>query len=262
MTLLHQPLAGAPFEPYGGPPGRLDVADVVTTANSTSIAAGLCVAEGGPLVYRVDYDAVVIALDDKLVWEDACGPQALGPGDIVWLPEGAQNSYWSTATSHFFYTTWPVDWAGIVGWQAGRDVKDLANQSGPRGSFEGIGVYRRAEALFHPFPAASGHVELAPVLGPGSGVSMAAGLIALEAAATTLTLQWDAALVALDDAFWLEAEGRRTQAARGDLFWLPQGTTATLGSHESACIGYVNAPVDWAERLAWAPEGPGRLRRA
>ena len=142
------------------------------------------------------------------------------------------------------------------------DVKDLANQSGPRGSFEGIGVYRRAEARFHPFPAASGHVEVAPVLGPGSGVSMAAGLIALDAAATTLTLQWDAALVALDDAFWLEAEGRRTRAARGDLFWLPQGTTATLGSHESACIGYVNAPVDWAERLAWAPEGPGRLRRA
>ena len=33
---LHQPLAGAPYEPYGGPPGRLDVADLVTTANSSA----------------------------------------------------------------------------------------------------------------------------------------------------------------------------------------------------------------------------------
>ncbi|MDA0219470.1 MAG: hypothetical protein O3B22_07780 [Proteobacteria bacterium] len=250
---LHQPLAGAPYEPYGGPPGRLDVADLVTTANSSSIAAGLCIAEGGPLVYRVDYDAVVIALDHDLVWEDASGPQKLTPGDIVWLPNGAQNSYWSTATSHFFYTTWPVNWAQIVGWQAGRDVKDLANQGGPKGSFAGIGVHRAADAVFHPFAADGGGITLAPVLGPDDGVSMAAGLIALESAATTLTLQWDAALVALDDNLRLEVDGIGTTVAAGGLLWLPEGTTATLGSSGKACVGYVFAPVDWAARIGWRP---------
>jgi len=250
---LHQPLTSAPYEPYGGPPGRLDVADVVTTANSTSIAAGLCIAEGGPLVYRVDYDAVVIALDHDLVWEDARGPQALKPGDIVWLPNGAQNSYWSTATSRFFYTTWPVNWAQIVGWQAGRDVKDLANQGGPQGNFDGIGVHRAADAAFHPIPATTGRIEVAPALGPDSGASMAAGLMRLDAATTTLTLQWDAALVALDDGFWLETSGERTSARRGDLLWLPRGTTATLGSDGPAAVGYVFSALDWAERFGWAP---------
>lgn len=249
-TVLHQPIASAPFEPYGGPPGRLDVADVVTTANSTSIAAGLCIAEGGPLVYRVDYDAVVIALDDDLVWEDASGPQALKAGDIVWIAEGAKNAYWSTATSRFFYTTWPVDWAGIVGWQAGRDVKDLANQGGPEGSLEGIVVHRRADARFTELASRSGRARLAKVLGPRQKVSMAAGLIGLDSATLDLTLTWDMALVVLDGAVRLEAPDRRIDPQHGDLLWLPQGAAVSLVGEGEATLGYVAWPVDWADPIA------------
>ena len=252
-SILHQPIATAPFEPYGGPPGRLDVADVVTTANSTSIAAGLCIAESGPLVYRVDYDTVVIALDDALVWEDSQGPQALKAGDVVWIAEGAKNSYWSTGTSRFFYTTWPVNWAEIVGWEAGRDVKDLANQGGPEGDLAGIRVVRRAGAAFAPFPCRQGAAALAQLLGPGDGVSMAAGLAELDDAAIPLTLAWDAALVVLDGTVWVEDVGGRVTPEAGDLLWLPEGASVTLGSTGKARLGYVCAPVDWAQRAGWTP---------
>jgi len=251
--ILHQPISTAPFEPYGGPPGRLDVADVVTTANSRSIAAGLCIAEGGPLVYRVDYDAVVVALDDELVWEDAAGPQALKAGDVVWIPEGARNSYWSTGTSRFFYTTWPVNWAEIVGWEAGRDVKDLANQGGPKGSLDGILVRRRADASFRRFARDGGAVDMAELLGPGPGISMAAGLARLDRAAMTWTTPCDQALVALDGAFRLEAGGRRFDAAPGDLLWVPEGTSATWACDGAATIAYVCWPADWAGRIGWDP---------
>lgn len=249
-TILHQPIASAPYEPYGGPPGRLDVADVVTTANSSSIAAGLCIAQGGPLVYRVDYDAVVVALDDELVWEDAGGPQALKTGDIVWIAEGARNSYWSTGTSRFFYTTWPVDWAGIVGWQAGRDVKDLANQGGPEGSLEGIAVYRRADARFTALASRGGQADLAQVLGPRQEVSMAAGLIGLDGAALDLALSWDMALVVLDGTVRLEAPDRHIDPQHGDLLWLPRGAEVSLASEGQAVLAYVASPVDWADRIA------------
>ncbi len=250
---LHQPIADAPYEPYGGPPGRLDVADVVTTANSSSMAAGLCIAEGGPLVYRVDYDAVVIALDDALVWEDAAGPQALAPGDVVWIAKGAKNSYWSTGTSHFFYTTWPVNWAEIVGWQAGRDVKDLANQGGPEGDLGGIAVHRRAGARFDRFDAESGSLSVAQLLGPGGGISMAAGLARFEDGTLSCTAPCDMALVALEGAFWIEAQGGRVEAAPGDLLWLAEGTPARCGSSGEAVVGYVCAPADWADRIGWTP---------
>jgi ethanolamine utilization protein EutQ (cupin superfamily) len=250
---LHQPMADAPFEPYGGPPGRLDVADVVTAANSTTMAAGLCIAQGGPLVYRVDYDAVVIALDDDLVWEDSHGPQALKAGDVVWIAEGARNSYWSTGTSRFFYTTWPVNWAQIVGWEAGRDVKDLANQGGAEGSLSGIAVHRHAGARFDRFAADSGTLELAQLLGPGSGISMAAGLARFGDGALSCTAPCDMALVAIRGDFWIEAEGRGVEAAQGDLLWLAQGTPAHCGSKGNAVVGYVCAPADWANRIGWTP---------
>lgn len=245
---LHQPIADAPFEPYGGPPGRLDVADIVTTANSTSIAAGLCIAEGGPLVYRVDYDAVVIALDDDLVWEDARGPQALRRGDAVWIAEGAKNAYWSTGTSHFFYTTWPVNWAEIVGWQAGRDVKDLANQGGPEGTLEGIMVRRRADAASIPLRGTAGTAQLTPLLGAGDRVSMGAGLITIDGA-LDLTAPCDLALVVLEGTPALAVDGRRIAPDHGDLLWLSQGTRAAIAAGETATLGCVAAAPDWADRL-------------
>jgi len=217
----HQPFATAALEPYGGPPGRLDVADVITAADGAAMAAGLCIAEGGPLVYRVDYDAVVVALDHDLVWEDAEGPQPLAPGDIVWLPEGARNNYWSTGTSRFFYTTWPANWAEIVGWQAGRDIKDLAAQSGPEGDAAGIRTLRRASARFGP---AEGGAAIARLLGGRDGISMGAGLIRLDGSGTW-TAPCEMALVALEGGLAVAADGRLIDAAEGDLVWLPAGCT-------------------------------------
>lgn len=253
--ILHQPIATAPFEPYGGPPGRLDVADVVTTANSSSIAAGLCIAEGGPLAYRVDYDAMVVALDSELVWQDAAGPQALAPGDIVWLPEGARNTYWSTGVSRFFYTTWPVNWAEIVGWEAGRDVKDLAAQGGPAGGYEGIVTRRRDDASFQPFPCEKGTMEVAAMFGPSDGVSMAAGLVRLDAAVKTRRVAHDTALVVVEGTAWFDAGDGRVEAGAGDLLWLPRDVAASYGSEGTATLAYVSWPVDWAAGVGWSGAG-------
>lgn len=251
-AVVHQPIATAPFEPYGGPPGRLDVADVVTTANSASIAAGLCIAEGGPLAYRVDYDAVVVALDEDLVWEDAHGPQTLHPGDVVWLPNGARNNYWSTSTSRFFYTTWPVDWPDIVGWEAGKDVKDLAAQGGAPGSFDGIVTRRRADARFASFPCEGGAMEVAQMLGPGDGVSMAAGLARLRDATKRRLVAHDTAMVVVEGFVWFDGGGGRIEAAPGDLLWVPRDVPFTYGSTGDALAAYVCWPADWADAVGWS----------
>ena len=118
--VLHQPAATAPFEAYAGPPGKLDVADIVNQSNSDTMAAGLCYVEGGPFTYRCDYEAFCVALDDNLVWETASGSDDLLAGDIVAIPKGGRAAYAAKAPARFFYATYPVNWPDIVGWTAGR----------------------------------------------------------------------------------------------------------------------------------------------
>ena len=249
---LHQPIADAPFEPYAGPPGRLDVADIVTQENSSSIAAGLCAAEGGAFAYRCDYEALCIALDDNLAWETGDGLHDLAAGDIVWIPNGGTASYVTRGPTRFAYATYPVNWPEIVGWTAGRDIKDLSGTD-DTGSLADVRLYRRADAAYHQFFSSSGRIDVAQPAGPQDGLAMAAGFAVFDGAAMDYTVGYDVVVVPLDGAFWLETEGRRLAGEPGDLFWIPKDVPAIYGSDGAATIVYVCWPANWADTIGWDP---------
>ena len=240
--VLHQPIATARFEAYGGPPGKLDVADIVTQANSETMAAGLCTVEGGPFAYRCDYEALCVALDDNLTWETADGSDALRTGDIVAIPKGGRAAYAATAPSRFFYATFPVNWPEIVGWKAGEDIKDLSAVD-DLGSLDGVMLFRRSDAEYSDSTSIAGRTAMAKTTGPQDGFRLTIGYAAFNKSAIDDTAAIDAVVVPLDDGFWLETEGTRLEGAAGDLFFLPGGPPLRYGSDQTATVVSVSLPA-------------------
>lgn len=240
--VLHQPIATAPFEAYAGPPGKLDVADIVTQAESDTMAAGLCYVEGGPFAYRCDYEAFCVALDDNLVWETAAGSDDLLAGDIVAIPKGGRAAYAAKAPARFFYATYPVDWPEIVGWTAGEDIKDLS-ADGDLGSLADVRLHRRVDADVDHDVSIPGETAMAAMTGPQDDYALTCGYATFNRSFADNASEDDVVAVPLDDAFWVESGGNRQKGAAGDLFFLPGGQSIRYGSERLSTVIYVSKPT-------------------
>jgi len=237
-------LADAPFEAYAGPPGRIDVADVITTANSTTIAAGFVESEGGPFAYRCDYEAVCIPLDDTMTWEAGLGSRATRAGDVIWIPRGGRASYGSTGTARFVYATFPVNWPEIVGWTAGEDIKDLSSNS-DLGELAGVSLSSPTVPGFSWATARRSNgdtFEHAVVTRPGMGAAMTTMLLKTEAATG-----WDLAagegLVLVLDGVVRFGEGMTAQS--GDLIWKPMDVPLRMETAgKGLCVSISARPAE------------------
>jgi len=233
-------LADAPFEAYAGPPGRIDVADVITTANSSTIAAGFVESEGGPFAYRCDYEAVCIPLDDTMTWDAGSGSRATKAGDVIWIPHGGRASYGSVGAAHFLYATFPVNWPEIVGWTAGEDVKDL-NGAEDTGALDGV-TLTPLDGPAMPWRTArrsSGEsFEHAVVTRPGTGAAMTTMLLR-----TPTPVGWNLAageglVLVLSGTVRLESGSSPAQeAGPGDLIWKPMDVPLRVETNgRSLCV--------------------------
>jgi quercetin dioxygenase-like cupin family protein len=233
-------LADAPFEAYAGPPGRIDVADVITTANSTTIAAGFVESEGGPFAYRCDYEAVCIPLDDTMTWEAGLGSRATRAGDVIWIPRGGRASYGSTGTARFVYATFPVNWPKIVGWTAGEDIKDL-DSIVDTGSLDGV-TLTPLEGTVMPWRTArrsSGEsFEHAVVTRPGTGAAMTTMLLRTPAAMGWSLAAGEGLVLVLSGTVRLEtASSPAREAGPGDLIWKSMDVPLRIETNgESLCV--------------------------
>jgi ethanolamine utilization protein EutQ (cupin superfamily) len=230
-------LADAPFEAYAGPPGRIDVADVITTANSTTIAAGFVESEGGPFAYRCDYEAVCVPLDDTMTWETGTGSRATKAGDVIWIPHGGRASYRSTGVARFVYATFPVNWPEIVGWNPGEDIKDLS-ALGDVGKLEAVSLIQLADPRMPWMTArrsSGSQFEHAVVTRPGLGAAMTTIFIRTDAATGWNLGAGEGLILMLQGKARFGSEGM--EASAGDLVWKPEDEPLRMEtSGASLCV--------------------------
>ncbi len=81
----------------------------------------------------------------------------------------------------------------------------------------------------------------------------AAGYAVFDGASMDYKVGYDAVVVPLDGAFWLETEGMRRDGEPGDVFWIPKDVPAIYGSDGAATIIYVRWPANWADTIGWDP---------
>jgi len=246
-TAIHR-IAGAPFEAYAGPPGRIDVADVVTTAQSGTIAAGFVESEGGPFAYRCDYEAVCIPLDGTMTWETGDGEHAAEPGDVIWIPHGGRAAYRSARPARFVYATFPVNWPEIVGWTAGEDIKDLSLFD-DTGTLGGVSLLRAgsSDAAWQGSPQAEGF-DHAILTRPRTGAEITTLAMRTKGPTRWTLGQGEGALVVIDGA--VLCGGRQDRAGPGDLIWKASADTLALATEGAACLISVSAAPGTATRLA------------
>ena len=237
-------LADAPFEAYAGPPGRIDVADVITTANSTTIAAGFVETEGGPFAYRCDYEAVCIPLDDTMIWDTGTGSHNTSAQDIVWIPKGGRASYTSPGTARFVYATFPVNWPQIVGWDAGKDIKDLS-AAGDQGELTSVSLACPSNLAF---PWATSRrsngdtFEHAVVTRPGTGAAMTTMLLKTESATGWDLAAGEGLVLVLDGDVRF---GEDVEAHSGDLIWKPMDVPLRMKTTgKGLCVSISACPTE------------------
>lgn len=97
------------FEPYGGPPGKAEIARLVGPDLSATMGAGIATFDACSIEWTILYDEVIVVLDGAFrLWVgDDCRDMAAG--DVIWLPEGAPLKYEGTG-ARVFYALAPVDW--------------------------------------------------------------------------------------------------------------------------------------------------------
>ncbi len=97
------------FEPYGGPPGKAEIARLVGPELSSSMGMGIATFDDCSIEWTILYDEGIVVLEGAFrLWVgDDCYDMA--PGDAIWLPEGAPLKYEGQGAK-VFYCLSPVDW--------------------------------------------------------------------------------------------------------------------------------------------------------
>jgi ethanolamine utilization protein EutQ len=109
---LHFKRSGRRLERYGGPPGKAEIARLVTPRISRSMGAGIATFDGCSIEWTVLYDEVVVVLEGVFRLRLGKGYRRrieARKGDVIWLPEGTPLKY-EGKRAVVFYCLYPVDW--------------------------------------------------------------------------------------------------------------------------------------------------------
>ncbi len=100
-----------PFgESHGAPGVNVRLADVITAAHGSPMAAGYMALDRGEFPWTLDYDEIDIVLEGELVITR--GPDSVrgGPGDCIFIPKGSSITFGSPSHTRFVYVAFPADW--------------------------------------------------------------------------------------------------------------------------------------------------------
>lgn len=101
-----------PFEPYGGPPGKAEIARLVGPHNSASMGAGIATFDDCSIEWTILYDELIVVLEGtfrlRIGGDDPRTIEAT-PGDVIWLPQNTPLRY-EGDKAKVFYALHPVDW--------------------------------------------------------------------------------------------------------------------------------------------------------
>jgi ethanolamine utilization protein EutQ len=94
----------------GRPEMNIQLADVITGAHGSPMAAGFMTWEKGSFPWALDYDEIDFVIDGQL--EIRKGGQVVvgNPGDVIHIPRGSEIFFGSPSFARVFYVTFPADW--------------------------------------------------------------------------------------------------------------------------------------------------------
>ena len=90
----------------GGSGGN--VVATVNAAVSGRLGGGIGVFENCNIPWTVTYDEIIYGIEGLLEIHTAEGIHRIGPGDIMWLPEGTELTYVAREPAKFFFAVAPV----------------------------------------------------------------------------------------------------------------------------------------------------------
>lgn len=89
---------------------RVGIADVITTEDNSSMAAGYMAWENAFFPWTLNYDEVDVILEGEL--HIRCqGETTIGKvGDIIFIPKGSEIEFGTPSKVRFVYVAWPANW--------------------------------------------------------------------------------------------------------------------------------------------------------
>ncbi|WP_372679692.1 hypothetical protein [Desulfosarcina sp.] len=94
----------------GRPEMDIRLADVITGAHGSPMAAGFMTWKKGSFPWSLDYDEIDFVIDGQL--EIRMGSQVVigNPGDVIHIPRGCDIFFGSPSFARVFYVTFPANW--------------------------------------------------------------------------------------------------------------------------------------------------------
>lgn len=92
------------------PEMNIHVADVITSAHGSPMAAGFMTWGKGSFPWTLNYDEIDFVIDGQL--EVRLDSQVVlgNPGDVIYIPKGSNIFFGSPSYAKVFYVTFPADW--------------------------------------------------------------------------------------------------------------------------------------------------------
>ena len=109
-------LAEADFKHFSGPPGRVEIAENVTSAISSGMAGAWVLFEECSLDYEMPYDDLLYVVQGQLVIRTPNGEVTGDVGEALWVPKGVHVTFEANELTIVFCATYPVNWPELAGW--------------------------------------------------------------------------------------------------------------------------------------------------
>ncbi|GGP22530.1 ethanolamine utilization acetate kinase EutQ [Silvimonas iriomotensis] len=94
----------------GAPGGQIGIADVITSADGSSMAAGFMQWNNAFFPWTLNYDEVDMVLEGELHIRCA-GQTVIGKaGDVMFIPKGSSIEFGSPGHVRFLYVAYPANW--------------------------------------------------------------------------------------------------------------------------------------------------------
>ncbi|MBN9235800.1 ethanolamine utilization protein EutQ [Mesorhizobium hungaricum] len=97
------------FSPYGDGPGTASISRLIGPSDSTTMGAYLARFDGRSVRWTVRYDELIAGISGKFRLNSEGKVHELGPGDVLWIPEGTAVEYQGDGAMVFISIA-PVDW--------------------------------------------------------------------------------------------------------------------------------------------------------
>jgi ethanolamine utilization protein EutQ len=103
-TVRFERFAGA------GEGNQVRIADVITSADQSPMAAGYMSWSKCFFPWTLDYDEIDVVLEGELHIRSTGGTVVGKPGDVIFIPRGSAIEFGTPSAVRFLYVTYPADW--------------------------------------------------------------------------------------------------------------------------------------------------------